>query len=251
MSATARPVVETIGANELAGELSKLLRLGLPATERSAGDVLPHLKSVLARAVHPEEALSRLDALNELLPRLIGKLEDETYREAAQILFGLAPGTRRSRLTDRRRQAADLLAYNVDHFRTRIEPEMMRAVAEQVQRDLLRYKSRVKRAANTLEPTGDTPRLAVEHLTAEEELISRIWQHVYGLRAELIAHLRLQDQAGYQGQAEDHRQAALRQHEDLRRLIQEYVQTYGKQLIQHGEAEFAVERLERLAGWRE
>jgi hypothetical protein len=102
----------------------------------------------------------------------------------------------------------------------------------------------------TLEPTGDTPTLTAGHLTAEEELVSRIWQHVYGLRAELIAHLRLEGQAGYAGQAEGHRQAALGQQEELRRLIAEYVGTYGKALIGHGEAEFALEGLERLAGWR-
>lgn len=96
------------------------------------------------------------------------QVEDDNYREAVRMLFGLAPGTRRARLTDRRRQTADVLGYNVDHFRTRIEPEIVRALAEQVQRDLLRYKSRVKRAVNTLEPTGDTPRLTPEHLTAEE-----------------------------------------------------------------------------------
>lgn len=58
--------------------------------------------------------------------------------------------------------------------------------------------NRVKRAEESLEPTGDTPRLGPEHLTAEEELISRIWQHVYGLRAEVIAHLRLSEQEGYE-----------------------------------------------------
>lgn len=240
----------TVSVEQLAGELTGLLRRGLPADEATAGAVLPNLKSVFARAVHPDELLSRLDALNRLLPELLGQLDDETYREAARSLFGLAPGTRRARLTDRRRQAADLLVYNLDHFRTRIEPEIVRAVAEEVQRDLLRYRSRVKRAVETLEPTGDTPRLTAEHLTHEEELISRIWQHVYGLRAELIAHLRLVEQPGYAGQAEDHRQAALRQHDQLQQLIQEYVSTYGKRLIEHGEAEYAVEALERLAGWR-
>lgn len=239
-----------VSQEELAAELARVLRRGLPVTEASAGTVLPNLKSVFARAVHPGDALSRRDALNDLLPALIAKLEDETYREALRMLFGLAPGTRRARLTDRRRQAADLLHYNVDHFRTRIEPEMVTAVAEEIQRDLLRYKGRVKRATEALEPTGDTPRLTVEDLTAEEELISRIWSRVYGLRAELIAHLRLVDQEGYAGQAEDHRQLAGREHDELQALIREYVTTYGKQLIAHGETEFAAEGLERLAGWR-
>src|SRR2546421_3843825 len=148
-----------------ARELRRLLRAGLPAGQAAAGEVLPNLRSVLARAVHPDVLLSRLDALNELLPRLIDQVQDETYAEAVRILFGLAAGTRRSSLTERRRRAAALLGYQVDHFRTRIEPEMLRAVAEVMQRDLLRYKSRVKRAVETLEPTGDTPKLGPEHLT--------------------------------------------------------------------------------------
>lgn len=234
----------------LAVELRRLLRSGLPASQTVGGEVLSNLRSVLARAVHPDMALSRLDALNELLPRLIEQIEDGTYAEATRTLFGLATGTRRTTLSERRRQAAALLGYNTDHFRTRVEPEMLRALAEVMQRDLLRYRSRVKRAVETLQPTGDTPSLNAEHLTAEEELVSRIWQHVYGLRAELIAHVRLRGQPGYEGQAEDHRQAALRQEGALRGLIQEYVSTYGKQLIQHGEAEYAVEGLERLAEWR-
>lgn len=234
---------------DIAKELRRLLRSGLPAAQTAAGDLLPNLRSVLARAIHPDMALSRLDALNELLPWLIDQIEDETYAEATRTLFGLAIGTRRTTLTERRRRAASLLTYQVDHFRTRIEPEVLKALAELMERDLLRYRSRVKRAVGTLEPTGDTPGLTAEHLTAEEELVSRIWQQVYGLRAELIAHLRLVDHPGYEGQAEDHRQAALRQEEHLRGLIQEYVRRYGKQLIRHGEAEFAVEGLERLAGW--
>lgn len=80
-------------------------------------------------------------------------------------------------------------------------------------------------------------------------MISRIWQHVYGLRADLIATLRLSEAEGFEAQAEDHRQAALRQQAELRTLIAEYTETYGERLIRHGEAEYAVEALERLAGW--
>jgi hypothetical protein len=81
-----------------------------------------------------------------------------------------------------------VLGYGHDHFRARKEAELVEAVAVLVQSDLLRYHTRVKRAVESLEPTGDTPRLDAEHLTHEEELVSRIWEHVYGLRAELIAY---------------------------------------------------------------
>ncbi len=249
--ATQHPVDHTaVTQEQLVEELRRLLHRGLPATEDTAGAVLLNLKSVFARAVHPRERLSRLDALNALLPRLLDKLEDETYREATRNLFGVAAGTRGTTLTARRRQAAAVLNYNVDHFRSRIENELVTALAEEVLRDLLRYGSRIKRAAESMEPTGDTPRLDPEDLTAEEELVSRIWQHVYGLRAEMIAHLRIVQHAGYEGQAEDHRQAVLRQEATLRKLVREYTETYGKALIRHGEAEYAVEGLERLAGWK-
>ena len=107
----------------------------------------------------------------------------------------------------------------------------------------------MKRTAESLEPTGDTPSLGLEHVTHEEELISRIWQHVYGLRAELIAFARLNDKEGLTQQAEDHRQAALREESSLQELIREYRDTYGKQLIRHGQAEFALEAITRLGGW--
>lgn len=244
----ARPAPDE-SAEVMAAELTKLIGKGLPVTLATAGTVLPNMKNVLARAVHPEDPLSRLDSLNDLLPKLIDQLTDETYKGAARILFGLETGTRRTTKTSRRRQAAELLGYHQDHFRVHIEPEMVRAIAELLHRDWLRYKGRVRRSVGSLEPTGDTPTLTVDDLTAEEELVSRIWQHVYGLRAEMIAHLRLSQQEGYEGQAEDHRQAAGRTHDALQGLLREYVETYGA-LIRHGEAEFAAEGLERLSGWR-
>lgn len=235
---------------ELTATLKVIMADGLPATNDSAGGLLLGLRSVYARAVIPSEPRSRLAALNELLPRLIATLSDAVFREAVQVMFGLAPGTRGTGLMARRRQAADLLGFSLSHFREAKEVELLQAVAVAVHDDLLRYQSRVKRAVEALEPTGDTPRLGPEHLTHEEELVSRIWQHVYGLRAELIAQARLSEVAGLEGQVEDHRQAAGREQEALRRVLREYGETYGEQLVRHGEAEFAVEGLERLAGWR-
>lgn len=235
---------------DLSAALAPVLAKGLPINEATAGGVLPQLRSVYARAVVPTELASRVAALNELLPRLIASVVDPEYREAVQIMFGLSPGTRGTTLTSRRRQAAHRLGYNVDHFRTRKEPELVEAVAVLLQADLLRYHSRVRRSVESLEPTGDTPRLDAESLTHEEELVSRIWQHVYGLRAELIAFARLDDEEGFKEQAEDHRQAALREEAALQSLIQEYSETYGKSLIKHGQAEFAAEALERLATWK-
>ncbi len=240
--------IASVQTSELATWLRPVVAAGLPCREDTAGDLL-RLRSVYARAAIPSEARSRLQALNALLPRLITTLSDATYREAVQVLFGLAPGTRGTGLMARRRQAADLLGYSLDHFRTRKEAELVEAVAVALHDDLLRYLPRVRRAVESEEPTGDTPRLGPEHMTHEEELVSRVWQHVYGLRAELIAVARLTAHEGFERQVEDHRQAARREEEALRGLLKEYAGTYGQQLIRHGEAEFAVEGLERLMGW--
>jgi hypothetical protein len=241
--------IEQLPTADLIADLTALIGKGLPVTEETAVGALYNLRSVYARAVVPSDRLSRMAAFNQLLPRLIATISDAEWREATQTLFGLAPGTRKATLTDRQRRAAGLLGYNQGHFRSRRQIDVIRSVALVVQEDLIRYRSRVGRAAESLEPTGDTPRLGPEHLNHEEELISRIWEHVYGMRAELIAQLRLSREGGFEGQAEDHRQAAMRRRDVLRETIREYTDTYGDQLIHHGDAEFSQEALERLAGW--
>jgi hypothetical protein len=249
-TATANVPIASASVAELTAALTPVLSKGLPIREVQDGAVLPNLRSVYARAVVPSELASRVQALNELLPRLIATIADPVYREAVQTLFGLAPGSRGTTHTDRRRRVAVVMGYSAEHVRSVIEAHLVEAVAVLLQSDLLRYHARVQRAVESLEPTGDTPRLDAEHLTHEEELVSRIWQHVYGLRAELIAFARLDEQEGFQQQAADHRQAALREEATLQALLQEYSDTYGKSLIKHGQAEFAAEALERLAGWR-
>ena len=233
---------------DLVEALAGVAEKGLPATEHSAG-VMADLRSIYARAVIPSDRRSRLSALNDLLPPLIATISDSTYREAVQILFALAPGTRGTLLTARRRQAAQALGYSPDHFRARKEGDLVSAVANLLYDDLLRYRVRVTRASESLEPTGDTPSISPEHLTHEEELVSRIWQRVYGLRAELIAFGRLSTEEGYKDQPEDHRQATLREESELLPLLEEFKSVYGDGLINHGHAEYAPDALERLVRW--
>ena len=138
----------------------------------------------------------------------------------------------------------------VDTVRKETEKELIFAVAAVIYDDLLRYRNRVKRAITAEELTGDAPRLGPEHLTHQEELTSRIWQHVYGLRAELIAYARLSEAEGYEAQTEDHRQAALREEAYLKEAVLEYLATYKDQLIALGEAEYTAEAVERLSRWQ-
>ncbi len=76
--------------------------------------------------------------------------------------------------------------------------------------------------------------------------MSRIWQHVYGWRAELIAVGRLEGQPGYESQVEDHRRAAAQKEAGLRALVAEYSRSYGSPLVPQGDAEYSAEGLARL-----
>ena len=236
--------IETITA-----ALKPVVRHGLPVGDDVLDDTLTDLYGVVARAVHPDERVSRADAFNTLLPRLIDAIETDFDRIATRILFGIEPGTSGTTLTVRRGRAATAGDYDPDHFRKRLEPKLIRDVGLRLHKDSLRYKTHTRRAPRALEPTGGTPKLTEDDLTAQEEHISRIWAEVYGLRAELIAAGRKSAEPEYESQVESHRQAARAHEKLLQGLIQEYVDTYGDRLIRHGENEYDAEGLQRLAQW--
>jgi hypothetical protein len=233
-----------IGMDDLVATLRPLLRRGLPVDLRRAGELLPNLRSVVARSVHPTDAMSRVDALNELLIRFVANLDHDRYGQPARILFGVAPGMSGTTLTVRRQHAADHLGYDLDHFRKRVEPEVLRAVAELIYRDLLRYKKRLVGGAGELVEAA-TFTIRPEDMTAEQELTSRVWAAVYALRAELIGLGRLASQPGYETAADIHRAAARERVDELHEVLAAYRRTYGA-IIRHGNLEYRVEALERL-----
>lgn len=242
--------IEVASMEDLIASIQPIASKGLPVTNQDAGDLLPNLKSIYARLVIPDDRLARVSALNEQFPKWIDRITDPTFRESVQILFGLFPGMRGKKLTVRRERIAKDFGFHVDTVRKETEKELIFALAAVIYDDLLRYRNRVKRKIAAEELTGDAPRLGPEHLTHQEELTSRIWQHVYGLRAELIAYARLTEAEGYETQTEDHRQAALREETYLKEAIQEYLATYKDQLIALGEAEYTAEAVERLSRWQ-
>ena len=166
------------------------------------------------------------------LARLLIEREDDEG-QGLRTLFCVSKGTRGTTLSTRRIRAAEELGYEESHFRKKIEPKLIAEFADDIYEDLLRYKQRTRRALTAKEPTGDTPSLNEEHLTHEEELISRIWQHVYGLRAELIGQYRLEREPGNAGQAEEHRQNASAEMTTIRVLVEQYRDTYGRDFILH------------------
>ena len=255
-----RPIVDSasqaipktnVGPGDIAVELRRVVRKGLPLDLATAGAVLPNLRSVVARSVHPDDLVSRLDSANELLARFLADAGEDEHGEAMRILFAVAQGTRGRNLTQRRASAAVLLGYDPDHFRKHVEPKLIDELALVIHRDLLRYKSRAKRAPESLEPTGDTPSLDETHFTHQEELVSRIWEKVYALRAAHIAVARRERATNSQTMAleiEECRQIAAQEDRAVHVLVAEYVATYGEKLIRHGANEFAVDGLRRLVG---
>jgi hypothetical protein len=241
---TQRVVVST---DDLAGHLRRVIRRGLPADRRSIGEVLPHLRNVVARATHPDDLLSRIDAANDLIVRMVEEVDDAgTFGRAVGVLFGTAEGTRQTTLTVRRQHCAALLDYDFDHFRKRVERRMLDVVAEALHRDLISYRSRVRRATTAVEVARPTPTLTPAELTREDELLSRIWQHLYELRAERIA-LAL---AGDPDDRRHHEDQVERVAKHLRELTDRYVETYGRQLIPNGQLDYNIDGLEKLVVWR-
>lgn len=118
---------------------------------------------------------------------------DDVRGEAARTLFGLTPGTRGTSLTTRRQKATD---GDLDHFRKRIEPKIIRQLAWQLHQDSQNYIPRSRDVPPQLEPSGDTPTITKGDISSKdksehEELLSRIWAHVYALRAEILRVERL------------------------------------------------------------
>jgi hypothetical protein len=208
--------------------------------------VLPNLRSVVARSIHPDDLVSRLDALNQLLVRFLVEMGDDEVGQAMRTLFAIAKGSKGTNLMQRRAAAAAALGKDPDHFRKHLDRPMIDGFAVTIHRDLLRYKSRAKRAPESLEPTGDTPSLNETHFTHQEELVSRIWEKVYALRVEHIAVGRRELAANADEMAheiEEHKQAAVVEERMLHALIEEYMGTYGERLIMHGEIEWDAEAI--------
>ena len=228
---------------DLNDEVRKLLRKGLPLSLATAGSVLPNLRSVVARAIHPDDEVSRVDSLNTLLSRLIQGMTDDRLSEPARILFGLASGTGRTTLTTRRNAAAEWLGYDPDHFRKRVEPQVTGAVADLLYRDMLRYK---KRATGGDELNAyATWALTDNDITAEEELSAIIWKFVYAVRAELIGAKRQEHEPGFETRVAEHYQAAARYSKALERAVDNYRHLFGP-IIRHRGVEYRVEGLANL-----
>lgn len=245
----------------IAASLKKVLARGLPISPSLEDEVLLGLRGVVARSIDPADRLGRIKSLDDLLTRLLVSYPDDVLGEPARILFAVAPGFRGSTLTARREAAARAADREADHFRKRIEPEILTGVAWQLHRDSQNYIPRSRATPPPLESSGDTPVIRTGDVSDKEasehqEAVSRLWAHVYALRANILRAERLKswpsDPTEPATSERDLNEAiAARDYEveAVKTLIASYVEKYG-QRIEHGDAEFSADALLRLAGWR-
>ncbi|WP_157071457.1 hypothetical protein [Curtobacterium ammoniigenes] len=245
---------------EIAKSLRKIVATGLPIPSSLTDEILLGLRGVVARSINPDDRLGRVKALDELLARLLVHYPDDTLGEPARILFAVAPGFRGSNLTARREAAARAAERDVDHFRKRIEPDIIAGVAWQLHRDSQNYIPRGRAVPPPLESSGDSPTIragdvANKEAAEHEELLSRLWAHVYALRAEILRVERLKtwphdltEPTTSERVLAEALVARDYEVDAVKVLIATYTQRYG-QRITHGDAEFNAEALLRLAGW--
>jgi hypothetical protein len=245
---------------ELVKALRPLLKAGLPVDPGLDDARLLGLRGVVARSIDRDARLSRVKALDGLIRKLLAHYPDDVLSEAARVLFGLTPGTRGKNLTDRREQAARETGYEADHFRKRIESKILKQLAWQLHQDSQNYIPRARETPPALEISGDTPYISVgdvsaKHKAEHEEALSRLWAHVYALRAEILRVERLKSWPYDETEPElserklrEALDARGREIEAVKAQIRAYVERYGER-IAHGEGEFNAAALLRLAGW--
>ena len=154
----------------LAEGLKHVLRRGLPVTPDQSPDVLLRLRGVTARAINPDDFLSCVKALNGLLLSLLLALGDSEEAQALQILFAANASDRGTTLTNRRARASRVGGwdYDLDHFRKRVEPRLVRDLAWLLHEDSQNYTPRTKYAPDPVEISGDSPSLYPSDVNEQE-----------------------------------------------------------------------------------
>lgn len=245
---------------DMAEALQPVMSSGLPVDVALEDMRLLGLRGVVARSADPDSRLSRIKALDDLLRRLLAAYPDDVLAGAAQELFGVAPGSRGTSLTERRERAARAAERSPDHFRKHIELKIVQRVAWLLHRDSQNYTPRERDTPPPVAISGDTPSVAFGDITDKdrsehEEALSRLWARVYALRAEILKTERLK-QWPYDptepATSERVLQEAITARDSevraVKILIEKYIERYGES-IAHGDGEFSARALLRLAGW--
>ncbi|MER8083822.1 hypothetical protein ABTZ57_01335 [Streptomyces sp. NPDC094048] len=177
---------------------------------------------------------------------MLGRIEPAGLRDSAKALFGLPPAGPGLTLTLRRDIAAKAADREVNHFRKRLEPQILTALAHALERDAA-SQTKPWASAPPVRPARRRRRLppdvfaweAAEH----EEALTRLWACVYALRAELLAVERLASMGDSCDATAD---AALWRYGQMHAQARRYRSAYGGELLPDGAAPHD---LAELAGW--
>jgi hypothetical protein len=170
-----------------------LLLKDLALLRRSGITHLRGLKlDALTRAVRIVEEASPNDtylpqSIEELLRRAVDRMDDGRYAISAELLFGLAQGTRGSSPTDLRKEAADRLNIAVETFRKDHEKTTLSELAESIIGLCRDQEMRTARVAMADKRHPADSRLAIGWAERFEDYY-RVWTCVYALAADLTAY---------------------------------------------------------------
>ncbi|MEY1672645.1 hypothetical protein AB4Z55_00475 [Gordonia sp. ABKF26] len=152
------------------------------------------------------------------------------------------------------------MSREVDHFRKRIEPKIVQELTRQLHADSQDYAPRTTPTPGPVEISGDTPYISAGDVAAHdkaerEEALSRLWAHVYRLRAEILRVERLKawpydptEPRLSQEKLDEALDARADAHRVVNGAVRAFVDDYGS-MIASGAAEFDVQGLERLVRW--
>ncbi|MDQ1295948.1 MAG: hypothetical protein QG608_3835 [Actinomycetota bacterium] len=231
-----------------AEDLRPLLRRGLPADGAVIAEPLLTLPGVTARATTTERA-SRVTAFDTLLRSLLARFADQRLAEAARTLFGMPADLAGTTLTVRREAAAAACAREAHHFRKHLEPRILAQLAQALAADSDRLLA-VAVSAPALLPADGPAVLPAEvfawEVAEHAEHLSRLWAHVYALRAELLACQRLASMDPHGADLRTAAERALWATGRLHGAVADYRRAYGELLL-HGQV--APDVLVALAGW--
>lgn len=148
------------------------------------------LPAVRHQANNNDDEGSRFSALERVIRWQIAQFENPELRPAAAILFGTEPTSSGLTLTRRRRAAAMESGYEANHFRKRIEPQIVERLAWQLNKLSDDYLHPFALAPRLIE-TKERPRPVPTEIMAWEVLehhtvVCYVWSSVYALRAALM-----------------------------------------------------------------
>jgi hypothetical protein len=173
------------GPEALAADLTAMLRTGVTVERCRTARALLALEFVAAKATTAATDDLAVSASN--LIREACAAVDGMDTGATSLLLGLAAGSRRRPLTNRRADAAANLGYSTEHLRKDREPLLVRAVADELYAMDSAYRLRHRHRMRA-EREPHASRLGIDWLM-QHRSYRRVWTPVMALRNDLLVLL--------------------------------------------------------------